>query len=90
MHALRACLIIGLGTGTLTASAQSPQTPWDSVATILQAAGTATGGYHRYNLPRRDITLRIGDVTVAPHSRSAAGRASAESRRTRRSWATWC
>ncbi len=66
MHALRACLILGLGTGTLTASAQSPQTPWDSVATILQAAGTATGGYHRYNVPRRDITLRIGDVTVAP------------------------
>ena len=24
------------------------------------------GGYHRFNLPRRDITLRVGDVTVAP------------------------
>lgn len=66
MHALRACLTIGLGAGPLAALAQSPPTPWDSVATILQAAATATGGYHRYNLPRRDITLRIGGVTVAP------------------------
>jgi uncharacterized protein DUF1259 len=48
-------------------SAQAPLGPaWDSVGTILQAPGVATGGYYRYNLPRRDITLRIGDVTVAP------------------------
>ncbi len=40
--------------------------PWDSVSTILRAPGISIGGYHRYNLPRRDITLRIGDVTVAP------------------------
>jgi Domain of Unknown Function (DUF1259) len=39
---------------------------WDSVGSILQAPGTLTGGYHRYNLPRSDITLRVGDVTVAP------------------------
>ena len=39
---------------------------WDSVGSILQAPGTLTGGYRRYNLPRRDITLRVGDVTVAP------------------------
>lgn len=39
---------------------------WDSVGSILQAPGMLTGGYHRYNLPRRDITLRVGDVTVAP------------------------
>ncbi len=39
---------------------------WDSVATILKAPGSATGGYYRYALPRRDITLRIGDVTVSP------------------------
>jgi hypothetical protein len=40
--------------------------PWDSVAAMLRAPGIATGGYYRYNLPRRDITLRIGDVTVSP------------------------
>jgi len=39
---------------------------WDSVATMLRAPGVSTGGYFRYNLPRRDITLRIGDVTVSP------------------------
>ena len=39
---------------------------WDSVGSILQAPGTLTGGYYRYNLPRRDITLRMGDVTVSP------------------------
>ena len=39
---------------------------WDSVGSTLQAPGTLTGGYYRYNLPRRDITLRMGDVTVAP------------------------
>ena len=39
---------------------------WDSVGSILKAPGMLTGGYRRYNLPRRDITLRVGDVTVAP------------------------
>ena len=39
---------------------------WDSVGSILQAPGALTGGYYRYNVPRRDITLRMGDVTVSP------------------------
>ena len=39
---------------------------WDSVAKILQTPDAFAGGYHRFNLPRRDITLRLGDVTVAP------------------------
>jgi hypothetical protein len=40
--------------------------PWDSVGKTLGTTPTATGGYYRYTLPRRDLTLRIGDVTVAP------------------------
>lgn len=40
--------------------------PWDSVGRILQTSGTATGGYYRYAWPRRDITLRVRDVTVSP------------------------
>jgi hypothetical protein len=40
--------------------------PWDSVAAILRAPGAAAAGYYRYTLPRRDITLKIGDVTVSP------------------------
>jgi len=39
---------------------------WDSVGTILQTPAALTGGYHRYNLPRRDVTLHVGDVTVSP------------------------
>ena len=48
-------------------TAQAPLgAAWDSVGSILQAPGTLTGGYYRYNLPRRDITLHMGDVTVSP------------------------
>lgn len=39
---------------------------WDSVASVLKTANVFAGGYHRFNLPRRDITLHLGDVTVAP------------------------
>lgn len=49
-----------------TAPAQTPVATWDSVAQILQAPASATGGYYRYGLPRRDVTLKIGDVTVSP------------------------
>jgi len=52
---------------TAEARAQSPNvSAWDSVGRILQTSGSLAGGYYRYNLPRRDITLRIGDVTVSP------------------------
>jgi uncharacterized protein DUF1259 len=48
-------------------AAQTPLgAPWDSVGRILQTSGSATGGYYRYTWPRRDVTLRIGDVTVSP------------------------
>jgi len=56
-----------LGASNAVASAQTPLgAPWDSVGRILQTSGAATGGYYRYTWPRRDITLRIGDVTVSP------------------------
>ena len=47
-------------------AAQTPGAVWDSVARILQAPASATGGYYRYGLPRRDVTLKLGDVTVSP------------------------
>ena len=64
----RFCLALLLTVATAHASgAQSSlKAAWDSVGSILQAPGTLTGGYYRYNLPRRDITLRMGDVTVSP------------------------
>src|SRR5438309_4976165 len=46
--------------------AQQPSTAaWDSVGRILGTAPANAAGYIRYNLPRRDLTIRIGDVTVA-------------------------
>ena len=44
----------------------SPGAAWDSVGRVLKAPPTPTGGYVRYNFPRRDITLKIADVTVSP------------------------
>ena len=67
---LRPTLVLALSPVTFAPAplrAQSPPPPvWDSVATILQTPVKATGGYYRYNLPRRDITLRVTDVTVSP------------------------
>ena len=49
------------------AAAQAPgRTGWDSVGTILRTPAVFGGGYYRYNFPRRDLTLRLGDVTVSP------------------------
>ena len=61
---LAALVLAGLAN---SAAAQAPLgAPWDSIGRILRTSGTATGGYYRYTWPRRDLTLRIGDVTVAP------------------------
>ena len=59
--------VLIMGASNAVASAQTPLgAPWDSVGRILQTSGSATGGYYRYTWPRRDVTLRIGDVTVSP------------------------
>lgn len=39
---------------------------WDSVGRVVGTSGVFASGYHRYALPRLDLTLRVGDVTVAP------------------------
>lgn len=58
---------VGLSALSLpSAAAQSPATTWDTVGTVLKTAPAPTGGYQRFNFPRRDITLRVRDVTVAP------------------------
>jgi len=51
--------VVGVGQAPLGA-------PWDSVGRTFQTSGSATGGYYRYSWPRRDLALRIGDVTVSP------------------------
>lgn len=64
---------LGYGLAVLTlvsAASASPtlaqQAGWDSVATTLRTAATRADGYVRFNFPRRDIVLRIRDVTVSP------------------------
>src|SRR5258708_16360332 len=57
---------LALGLVASPALAQAPLAPaWDSVAAILKTSPTPSPGYVRYNMPRRDLTVRIGDVTVA-------------------------
>jgi len=59
--------VLALGGLPVGAACQTPLgAPWDSVGQILRTSGAATGGYYRYGWPRRDLTLRIGDVTVSP------------------------
>jgi hypothetical protein len=48
------------------AAKQSDAAAWDSVGKILQTAPAPAAGYVRYNFPRRDLTLKVRDVTVSP------------------------
>ena len=58
--------VAALGSNAASAQLSSLPAPWDSVGRILKAPGTLSGEYYRFSLPRRDLTLRVGDVTVAP------------------------
>ena len=66
MRAMPFTLVAGLASGAVSAPVAGAQSVWDSVATVLQTSATLTGGYHRYGFPRTDLTVRVGDVTVAP------------------------
>ncbi len=70
MRSISSCLVAAALMATASAHTASAQSTlgaaWDSVGTVLRAPGTLTGGYYRYNMPRRDITLHISDVTVSP------------------------
>ncbi len=58
------CLV---GAGASPMLAQQPSgAVWDSVGRVLGTAPTGATGYVRYNFPRRDLTVRLGDVTLAP------------------------
>ncbi len=61
-------VLLGEVLGAISGNAQQAAlgAPWDSVGRILKAPGTLTGDYYRYAMPRRDLTVRVGDVTVAP------------------------
>lgn len=58
--------VAGLGLIGRTALAQTaPAQPWDSVAAILKTPAVPSAGYVRFNLPRRDLTVRLDGVTLA-------------------------
>lgn len=59
-------LLFSLLIAAMPSTSRAAGASWDSVSAILQTNDVFAGGYHRFNLPRRDITLRMGDVTVAP------------------------
>lgn len=61
-----AILLCVVPLGGSSAFAQGLGTPWDSLGRILEAPGAHVGGVHRYNYPRSDLTVRIGDVVIAP------------------------
>jgi len=65
-HTLLATVLLLGGLPAVGVCQASLGAPWDSVERILRTSGAATGGYYRYGWPRRDLTLRIGDVTVPP------------------------
>jgi len=45
--------------------AQQPRTEsWQETAAILQSPPVDAGGYTRFNFPRKDLTVRMGDVTI--------------------------
>lgn len=66
-RALTLAFALAGAVATLTCAAgPTAAAPWDDVAAALKTKDAFAGGYHRFNLPRRDITLHVGDVTVAP------------------------
>jgi hypothetical protein len=44
---------------------QSVGQPWDSIARVFGAAPNVNAGTYRYNLPRSDLHVRVGNVEVA-------------------------
>jgi hypothetical protein len=53
------CLLLGRGV-----AAQAPAPVWDSIGWILGTSGTTNEGGHRFELPRTDLRVRVGDVDV--------------------------
>jgi hypothetical protein len=65
---MRAALLLclaGAAAGPALAQ-QQPAAVWDSVGRVLGTPATSAAGYTRYNFPRRDLTVKMGDVTIAP------------------------
>jgi len=53
--------------GAQQAQAQfTPGSAWDTVAAILKSLPAPAAGYRRFNFPRRDLAVRVGEIPVTP------------------------
>ena len=52
---------------TIPLQGQTPDSVrWTALGAVLGAKPVAQPGVHRFNFPRSDLTVRMGDVTIAP------------------------
>ena len=52
---------------TIPLQGQTPDSVrWTTLGAVLGAKAVAQPGVHRFNFPRSDLTVRMGDVTIAP------------------------
>jgi hypothetical protein len=67
-HIVLSALGIALcAAATAPARAQGPADPaWQDVGRLLHGTPVDGGGYVRYNFPRSDLKVTVGDVTLAP------------------------
>lgn len=57
----------------IAARAQNPaDAVWQDVGRVLRGTAVDGGGYVRYNFPRNDLKVTVGDVTLAPGHAPAA------------------
>ena len=61
-----AYVLVVAGLMSSLATAVSAQQPWDSIGRVFGAAANVNAGTYRYNLPRSDLHVRVGNVEVAP------------------------
>jgi hypothetical protein len=58
-------VVLALLASTTSLSAQQPlDQTWREVTAILQSPPVDAGGYVRFNFPRKDLAVRVGDVPI--------------------------
>jgi hypothetical protein len=66
MHPIRTCILSGLIAGAWATGAQAAP-DWNAVGQALGKTGTVmAGGVYRVGLPRTDLTVKLGDITLRP------------------------
>jgi len=64
-HALAPCLLAALLAWTGAAAAQAtPEASWQDVSGILLTPPVDAAGYVRFNFPRTDLAVQVGDVSI--------------------------